>query len=136
MIALSVKQPWASMIASGRKTIETRTWDTKYRGPLLICAGQSPDAAALVRFGASPADWEQKYPTGIALCVVSLLTVEPMTARDEVAACLPRRPGLFAWRLGPIVAPVRPFPVRGQLGLFKVDVPPHHLTTSTQPQGD
>lgn len=38
MKALSVKQPYADLIACGRKTIETRTWKTNYRGPLLICS--------------------------------------------------------------------------------------------------
>lgn len=32
--ALSVKQPYASMIAQGSKTIETRNWPTEYRGDL------------------------------------------------------------------------------------------------------
>ena len=40
MKALSVKEPWASLIRSGKKTIETRTWNTNYRGKLLICTSQ------------------------------------------------------------------------------------------------
>lgn len=43
--ALSLWQPWASLIAVGAKRYETRSWPTKYRGPLLICAskwGQRP----------------------------------------------------------------------------------------------
>ena len=136
--ALSVKQPWASLIASGKKSIETRSWTTSYRGPILICSGQSPDTAAMRRFGVVPAEWEDKYPPGVALCVVSLVTVEPMTQRDEVAACCPRYAGAFAWRFGPIVAPVTPFSVRGQLGLFKVQAPDEpdpalsHNSTSSQ----
>jgi len=39
--ALTVRQPWASLIACGVKTIETRSWSTKYRGPLLIHAGKA-----------------------------------------------------------------------------------------------
>lgn len=38
MKALSVKQPWAALIASGEKPYEVRTWRTDYRGPLVICA--------------------------------------------------------------------------------------------------
>ncbi len=136
MIALSVKQPWASLIARGRKTIETRSWSTTYRGQLLICAGASPDIGALRRFGAVPATWEQVYPPGVALAVVTLVDVSPMLQGDEVAACCPRRPGLFAWRFGPIIAPVTPFAVRGQLGLFKVEIPAAHLLPSHQPQGE
>ena len=37
--ALTIRQPWASLIALGVKTIETRSWSTKYRGPLLVHAG-------------------------------------------------------------------------------------------------
>ncbi len=39
MKALSLWQPWASLIALGVKTIETRSWATNYRGPLAIHAG-------------------------------------------------------------------------------------------------
>lgn len=38
MKALSILQPWASLIVLGHKRIETRSWNTKYRGPLLIHA--------------------------------------------------------------------------------------------------
>jgi hypothetical protein len=38
MKVLSVKQPWASLIVSGIKDIENRTWKTSYRGELLIHA--------------------------------------------------------------------------------------------------
>lgn len=38
MKTLSVQQPWASLICTGIKEIENRTWETKYRGKLLIHA--------------------------------------------------------------------------------------------------
>ncbi|MDD2799392.1 MAG: ASCH domain-containing protein [Bacteroidales bacterium] len=38
MKTLSVKQPWASLITEGIKDIENRTWQTKYRGRVLIHA--------------------------------------------------------------------------------------------------
>lgn len=40
MKALTLYQPWASLIALGVKTIETRSWATSYRGPLAIHAGK------------------------------------------------------------------------------------------------
>lgn len=40
MKALTIRQPWAALITSNIKTIETRTWTTKYRGPLAIHAGK------------------------------------------------------------------------------------------------
>ena len=41
MKALSVKQPWASLIAHGVKDIENRTWKTKFRGRIYIHASQN-----------------------------------------------------------------------------------------------
>ncbi|EOG5366173.1 ASCH domain-containing protein [Cronobacter sakazakii] len=38
MKALSIRQPWAWLIVNGFKDIENRSWNTKYRGPLLIHA--------------------------------------------------------------------------------------------------
>lgn len=40
MKALSLHQPWATMIAIGLKQLETRHWSTNYRGPLAIHAAQ------------------------------------------------------------------------------------------------
>jgi hypothetical protein len=41
--ALSLKQPWAALLAAGRKTIEVRAWATRFRGPVLIHAARVPD---------------------------------------------------------------------------------------------
>ena len=44
MKALTLHQPWASLIAIGAKKIETRSWATSYRGPLAIHAAvRKPD---------------------------------------------------------------------------------------------
>ncbi len=40
MKAISILQPWASLVALGHKKIETRSWNTKYRGELLIHASK------------------------------------------------------------------------------------------------
>ena len=40
--ALATKQPFASLIAIGKKRIEYRSWSTKYRGPLVIIASSQP----------------------------------------------------------------------------------------------
>jgi hypothetical protein len=47
MKMLTLHQPWASLIAVGAKTIETRPWSTDYRGPLAR-ARHGPDHAAQV----------------------------------------------------------------------------------------
>lgn len=43
MYALSLKQPWATLLAHGRKTIEVRKWPTARRGRVLIHASKTPD---------------------------------------------------------------------------------------------
>ena len=43
MKALSLKQPWATLIVAGIKPIENRTWSSSYRGRLLIHASQNWD---------------------------------------------------------------------------------------------
>ncbi|MFP3564750.1 ASCH domain-containing protein [Paraburkholderia sp. SIMBA_030] len=40
MKALSIRQPWAWLIANGHKDIENRTWSTRFRGRVLIHAGK------------------------------------------------------------------------------------------------
>lgn len=70
--AISLKQPWANLVASGKKTIETRKWSTKYRGDLVICSSQNPKIE----------------PYGKALCIVELYDVKPMEKKHEKGACI------------------------------------------------
>ena len=51
MKALTIWQPWASLIAGGAKQYETRSWATQYRGPIAIHA-----AARYIRKWDLPAD--------------------------------------------------------------------------------
>jgi hypothetical protein len=44
MKALSIKQPYAGLIMAGIKTIENRSWTTKYTGKLVICSTATPEA--------------------------------------------------------------------------------------------
>lgn len=41
MKALTLTQPWATLVAIGAKKIETRSWSTSYRGPLAIHAAKT-----------------------------------------------------------------------------------------------
>ena len=43
MKVLTIKQPWATLIMQGDKRFEFRSWQTKYRGDLLIHAGKGID---------------------------------------------------------------------------------------------
>ena len=106
IVALTVRQPWANLIASGQKMIETRRWRTVHRGPLLICSSLHPRIA----------------PAGCAVAIVNLIDCRPMTAADEPLACCPVYPGAWAWVLSEI-RPIKPFRVRGQQRLFRVTLP-------------
>ena len=50
MKVITIKQPWATLIAKGYKKYEFRTWKTKYRGDILIHAGKKIDKKAMERF--------------------------------------------------------------------------------------
>ena len=49
MKVLTIKQPWATLIMQGDKRFEFRSWQTKYRGELLIHAGKGIDKEAMKR---------------------------------------------------------------------------------------
>lgn len=46
MKCISLKQPYAELLAIGKKTIETRGWSTKFRGIFLIHASKTVDVEA------------------------------------------------------------------------------------------
>jgi hypothetical protein len=106
MRALSLKQPWANLILSGKKTIETRTWGTSYRGDIVICSSKNPKIS----------------PTGVALCVVELYDVRPMNMEDEEAACIKVFPKAHSWFIRNVRKIDPPIPVKGQLGLFELKI--------------
>lgn len=62
MKALSIKQPWASLIANGIKDIENRTWRTNFRGRIYI------HASALKKFNVQMTDPQ----TTLSLPVIQL----------------------------------------------------------------
>lgn len=65
MKALTLWQPWASLIADGRKLIETRPRPWYHTGPIAIHAGLHVDRAACLLFGYDP----DHIPRGVVLAV-------------------------------------------------------------------
>lgn len=121
MKALSLIQPWGSLILEGRKTIETRTWTTRHRGPLLIVASASMDGHAValaMQFGYEPT----AMPLGVALCTAELVDIRPHVYADEPHSLVRFDPQerRFAWCLRDIRA-VEPVKVRGALSVYDVD---------------
>jgi hypothetical protein len=116
--ALSVRQPWAWLIVHGHKPYENRTWNTKFRGEVLIHASKSFDKAGyeLVRDTfpeinlPTPAEFERGGIVGKAV-LWDVATASSST-----------------WFFGPfgfcLAQPEKlPFtPCAGKLGFFKVQV--------------
>jgi hypothetical protein len=133
MKALSVKQPWAGLIRSGYKTIETRIWSTDYRGDLLICSSQRIDKKVMSQFDDlfTPIELTQEsLTTGVSLCIVELYDCKVMTLLDEERA-LCNMYGEGRWKARSFflknIRPIKPFPVKGALGMFEVNVEPKNL---------
>lgn len=138
MKALTIWQPYASLIGINKKRYETRSWYTTYRGPLLIHSGQRPmrwilkhsdeDAldVAIETFGT---DGLLNLPTGRAICVVDLVNCIKMTPEfiakrtPEELAVGDWQPGRYAWELkNP--RPVENVELLGKQGLWNVDLCP------------
>lgn len=78
MYALSVKQPFASLITVGEKTIEWRKKPFNYRGPLVVCASKNPRLKT---------ETGLYLPTGAAIGIVDIVGCRPITKADLKAAC-------------------------------------------------
>ena len=69
MKVITIKQPFASLIAEGIKEYEFRTWKTKYRGPILIHAAKNVNKKAMKKFE----NYHLEYPTGCILAKANLV---------------------------------------------------------------
>ena len=141
MKALTLTQPWATLVAIGAKKIETRSWSTRYRGPLAIHAAKGflqrdvtgfwedePFRSALRPFGC----WT--YPnlmagSVLATCqLVCCVRVEEVTNphgpwlgsfTDQERAFGNYSPGRWAWILEDVKPLPAPIPAKGALGLWE-----------------
>ena len=75
MKAITIKQPFASLIAAGLKEYEFRTWKTNYRGEILIHAGKGIDKDAMKKFESL----KLEYPTGCIIAKAKLTDCVPVT---------------------------------------------------------
>jgi hypothetical protein len=135
--AISLWQPWATLVAIGAKRFETRSWATPYRGPLVIHAAKralTHDDKMMLNerafsyhlhragFNAS------SLPFGKALCVVDVVNIHRTErVRDFISADERAfgdySTGRYAWELSNL----RPFAdsvdLRGMQGLFDFHCP-------------
>jgi len=69
MKALSLKQPYAELILQGKKTMESRLWNTKFRGEFLIHASMNVSVGACKRFGFDPKNLVRGFIVGKAVLI-------------------------------------------------------------------
>ena len=135
MKAITLIQPWATLLVSGHKTVETRAWATNHRGPLLIHAGvsknrvidflftQEPFASCLKELGYQ---CSKDLPRGK---IVGIVTVESVAKAEDISKNLSEkekafgdfRQGVFSWICKNPIIFKNPIPLRGELRIFEVE---------------
>ncbi len=134
MRALTLYQPWASLIALGHKQFETRSWrpgNGRMGEAIAIHAGMTEDRefrkAPMVQefLGPSP------LPKGAVVAAVLLDSVHP-TGNGGLPEAIPKpelpherrfgnyAPGRWAWKLTGLYRLPGPVPHRGAMGLWKL----------------
>jgi hypothetical protein len=132
MLAISFRQPFGTAMLLGK--VETRTWDTKYRGKVLICTSQKGydekttlsicgdeqynkllcdlhHHIAKLKHGDLPQTIDLN---GFAIATGRLIGTRPMTPQDEEKTYVKYKPGLFCHTYDQI-KPIVPFPWIGSL---------------------
>jgi activating signal cointegrator 1 len=140
MKALTLWQPWASLVAMEVKLVETRCWSTKYRGELAIHAAAQlpPGWLGRSRYGekfrqeladvfmnreSAVDSLVQSLPRGCVLCIVRLVHIEPT---EQAAGYLCQRElifgnyeeGRYAWFFEMIEKFDVPIPAKGNRMLW------------------
>lgn len=103
MKALSIKQPWASLIAHGIKNIENRTWKTKFRGRIYIHASgnkvKSEDFGLMIS-DEMYIDYSRKLRNkGITERTADFLYSQPISAiigEVDIIDCVINHPSIWA----------------------------------------
>ncbi len=123
MKCLSVSQPYADLIIQGKKTIELRKWNTKFRGEFLVHAPLKIKAKACKKLGID----EKKLETGVILGRVELYDVKVYKTLNEIKSDYDKHwadSEFFDHRYGFLLrSPIKlrvPIPYKGSLGFFDV----------------
>lgn len=136
MKCISLYQPWATLLATGSKTFETRSWPTTHRGEMAIHAGKrwtprmarqcqdEPFASLLWREGFELGDMPF-LPFGAVIAVGLLVSCRPTEELLREIGSQERAFGDFshgrwAWEYRKMIPLEHPISFRGMQGLFKV----------------
>ncbi len=133
MQALTIREPWASLIVSTNKKFETRDWKRNYRGLLAIHSGKQSVPVEDYPLGLEEIldDLEitqndlnnnkQKIIAIATLKEIHLMTDKFINEQTELERLTGFwEPGLYAWELTDIKPITQPIPARGMPGLWTV----------------
>ncbi len=125
MKCLSVSQPFADLIISGKKTVELRSWSTDFRGDFLIHAPlkiRGDDAKRL--------KMQKKFVTGAVVGKAQLYGVKKYDSLKEIRSDKKCHFSIKRFQnktFGFLLKNAKPFripiPCKGQLGLFDMEIP-------------
>ncbi|MBQ9834324.1 MAG: ASCH domain-containing protein [Bacilli bacterium] len=124
MKALTIKNPWASLIINGYKEYEFRTWKTNYRGKILIHAGLGMESS----YAKKVEDYALTYQKGaiIGEAVLDDCILVDENFNQELYLKNPlvygnNHVGVYAWKLSNIKKYAEPIYVKGKLGLWNYE---------------
>lgn len=124
MKVLTLKQPWASLVAYGIKKYEFRTWKTNYRGKLLIHAGAGIDKDEMKKYVDLGINFPKSKITAIVDLVDCCLLDDELNKKiileNNIAYGNKIRTG-YAWKLGNVKMINIDKKINGQLGLWNYD---------------
>lgn len=123
MKVITIKQPWASLITSGIKEYEFRSWKTNYRGKLLIHAGCGVDKEI-----ANFKELNLEYPKKRIVALVELVDClklddnlnKKIISENNIAYGNKYREG-YAWKIKLIKKINSDKEINGKLGLWNID---------------
>ena len=127
VLALSWKQPFAELMLHGK--IETRTWPTKYRGWVLICASKTGYTLQSILDIAGPQQYLRfagmmdaiKQRRAMAIAIGRLIDCRPMRPEDEDACFVQYYPDLYC-HVYSDVQEITPIPWIGTQGWKEVGI--------------
>jgi len=124
MKVLTIRQPWATLIMQRHKRFEFRSWQTKYRGDLLIHAGKGVDKEAVKRLSKYiPKD----LPTGKILGKVTLVDCVKITPEFKQKLLKENKDIYtdssfkenYGWKMEDVQIFDEPIEAKGQLSLWE-----------------
>ena len=125
MRCLSLKQPFAELVVTGRKTIELRTWSTSFRGVFLVHASGNFDSEACKLFKMDPNSIPKRAIVGKATLydIKEYKSEEEfLQDRDKHLATEKYFSSGYGFLLKDPVKFDKPIPMPGNLGFFEAHI--------------